>query len=58
MGMVEGKMDIIFFNFWIYNVINSFLSIDVTAALEVHFYLRFFFSLYFYLGFKFYLLKK
>ena len=52
---------ILIFNFLIYNVINSFLSIDVTAAFRSSFfYLRFlFFSLcIFYLGFKFLPFKK
>ena len=58
---LKEKWILIFLIFWIYNVINSFLSIDVTAALRSSFfYLRFlFFSLcIFYLGFKFLPFKK
>ncbi len=58
---LKEKWILIFLIFWIYNVINSFLSIDVTAAFRSSFfYLRFlFFSLcIFYLGFKFLPFKK
>ncbi len=58
---LKEKWILFFLIFWIYNVINSFLSIDVTAAFRSSFfYLRFlFFSLcIFYLGFKFLPFKK
>lgn len=58
---LKEKWILFFLIFWVFNVINSLLSIDTIAALKSSFfYIRFlFFSLcIFYLGFKFLPIKK